>query len=204
MGKAGTRETSGGGAGRGPDPRAERSRAAALAAASDLLIENGWAGVTHVSVAARSGVGRTTLYRHWPESAMLIQQLLAELFQVEPVVRTGELRADLVGELRAFLGMLHNPKAERALRVIIDQAPLDPRYAEVLASCSRKGTDGLRGIVDEAKERGELPPDLDTDVAIDQLLGPLVFRRLLSGAEFPDDYVPELVDSFLEARVPRS
>ncbi|MFC0598351.1 TetR/AcrR family transcriptional regulator [Streptomyces palmae] len=203
MGKADPKESYAlGTAGRGLDPRAERSRAAALAAASDLLIENGWAGVTHASVAARSGVGRTTLYRHWPEAAMLIQQLLAELFQVEPVERTGELRADLIGELRSFLRVLHNPKSERALRVIIDQAPLDPRYAEVLSACSCKGTDGLREIVDEAKARGGLPKELDTDVAIDHLLGPLVFRRLISGQEFPDQYVPELVDSFLEPLTP--
>ncbi|MFH8368847.1 TetR-like C-terminal domain-containing protein [Streptomyces sp. NPDC018031] len=202
MGKAGAKDPHI--TGRGPDPRAERSRAAALAAASDLLIESGWAGVTHVSVAARSGVGRTTLYRHWPESAMLIQQLLADLFQVEPVERTGELRADLIGELRQFLGLLHNPQSERALRVIIDQAPLDPRYAEVLGACSRKGTDGLREIVDGAKARGELPADLDTDVAIDHLLGPLVFRRLISGTAFEDRYVPDLVDGFLAARAPRA
>ncbi|WFB09458.1 TetR/AcrR family transcriptional regulator C-terminal ligand-binding domain-containing protein [Streptomyces sp. LX-29] len=202
MVKGGTKETRA--AGRALDPRAERSRAAALAAASDLLIEHGWSGVTHVSVASRSGVGRTTLYRHWPESAMLIQELLAELFEVERPVRTDDLREDLIRELQAFLAVLLNPKSERALRVIIDQAPLDPRYAEVLASCSRKGTDGLRAIVDDAKAAGGLSGGLDTDVAIDLLLGPLTFRRLISGHGFAERYVPDLVDGFLAAHARRS
>ncbi|MFI1796386.1 TetR-like C-terminal domain-containing protein [Streptomyces sp. NPDC020379] len=185
--------------GRGPDPRAERNRAAALAAAGDLLIEGGWAEVTHVSVAARSGVGRTTLYRHWPEPALLIQELLADLFQVEHGARTADLRRDLIGELNAFLDVLCNPKGERVLRVIIDQAPLDPRYAAVLESCSRKGTGMLREIIDEAKSRGEIVGKLDTDVAVDRLIGPLVFRRLVEGGTFGEGYVPELVDDFLKA-----
>ncbi|KUJ69253.1 hypothetical protein ACZ90_12990 [Streptomyces albus subsp. albus] len=197
----GIKET--GAARRGLDPRAERSRAAALAAATDLLIESGWAGVTHVSVAARSGVGRTTLYRHWPESALLIQELLADLFQVERPVRTGELREDLLRELGVFLAVLHDPKAERALRVIIDQAPLDPRYAEVLASCGRRGTEGLRETLETARGRGELPARLDTDRAIDALLGPLVFRRLISGNSFDERYLAGLVDTFLAAHTGR-
>ncbi|MER5781913.1 TetR-like C-terminal domain-containing protein [Streptomyces mobaraensis] len=200
--KATTKETvkGNGRAGRGPDPRAERSRAAALAAASDLLIEGGWAQVTHVAVAARSGVGRTTLYRHWPEAAMLIQELLADIFSVNHSERTGDLRSDLRSEVGVIAEMLCNPKQERALRVIIDQAPLDPRYAEVLESCTRKGMSALREILAEGSARGELPESLDIDVAVDRLIGPLVFRRLAEGGDFTGGYVDELVDDFLRAQ----
>ncbi|MDT3397049.1 TetR/AcrR family transcriptional regulator C-terminal ligand-binding domain-containing protein [Streptomyces sp. B1866] len=184
---------------RAADPRAERSRAAALRAASELLIENGWSGVTHVHVAARSGVGRTTLYRHWPDAALLVRELLAHLFQVEHFEQTGDLREDLVGELSALLDRLHEPETERALRVIIDKSPHDPLVMEVLVARGREVTHGLCQIVDDARARGELPEALETFRAVDQLLGPLIYRRLISGRPFAERYVRDLVDGFLRA-----
>ncbi|MEU3959117.1 TetR-like C-terminal domain-containing protein [Streptomyces buecherae] len=185
--------------GRGPDPRAERSRAAALAAAQELLIEEGWAAVTHVAVAARSGVGRTTLYRHWPDSAMLIRQLLAQLFQIDHSSRTGDLREDLICELRAFQLLLENPTGDRALRVIIDQASIDAEYAEVLEQCRHKGAEVLTAIIEHGREQGDLPARLGTEEAIGLLLGPMFFRRLVANSGFERDYVTELVDGFLRA-----
>lgn len=185
--------------GRGPDPRAERSRAAALAAAQELLIEEGWAAVTHVAVAARSGVGRTTLYRHWPDSAMLIRQLLAQLFQIDHSLRTGDLREDLICELRAFQLLLENPTGDRALRVIIDQASIDAEYAEVLEQCRHKGAEVLTAIIENGREQGDLPARLETEEAIGLLLGPMFFRRLVANSGFEREYVTELVDGFLRA-----
>src|ERR671934_2975923 len=68
---------------RGPDPRVLRSRQAALSAVQEILAEHGWTGVTHVAVAARSGVGRTTLYRHWPDvRALLFDAIVQQINQV--------------------------------------------------------------------------------------------------------------------------
>ena len=51
---------------RDPDPRLERTRRAVLEAALDLLTEHGYGEVTIEAVAARSGVAKSTIYRHWP------------------------------------------------------------------------------------------------------------------------------------------
>ena len=45
----------------------EEARRKALAAAVDLIVEQGRRGLTIEEVAARSGVAKTTIYRHWPE-----------------------------------------------------------------------------------------------------------------------------------------
>ncbi len=181
------------------DPRAVRSRARALAAARDLLVEEGWAGVTHVAVAERSGVGRTTLYRHWPDTPALVRDTLAHHIAVAHTEPTGDLRGDLLRELAASRAMLHEPTTDRAIRVVVERAAVDATYAEMKDALYRAGTRVLRGIVDTGKERGELPPRLDTDLAVDQLVGPLFFRRLLAGEHIPDGYVPEVVDAFLRA-----
>lgn len=88
--------------GRQPDPRAEHSRAQALQAARALLAEEGWEAATHLRVAERSGLGRATVYRHWPDPVALRRDALSEEALVFHTVPTGDLRADLVAELEAI------------------------------------------------------------------------------------------------------
>ena len=54
------------------DPRQARSRKAMLDAARELLAREGPAAVTHQRVARQAGVGRATVYRHWPRPEQLI------------------------------------------------------------------------------------------------------------------------------------
>ncbi|MCQ4044531.1 TetR/AcrR family transcriptional regulator [Streptantibioticus rubrisoli] len=186
-----------GGPPRGPDPRAARSRAAALAAAQELLVEQGWSAVTHVAVAARSGIGRTTLYRHWPDAASLIHDAIAQRMSVVRPEPTGELRGDLVRELDALRVLLHEPVSERGMRAVIERAAVDPAFTKLKEALYRAGSDGFRSILEGARKRGELVADLDIDLAIDQLAGPLMFRRLLAERTFSTEYVHAVVESFL-------
>lgn len=181
------------------DPRVVRSRESALRAARDLLVERGWAGLTHVAVAERSGVGRTTLYRHWPDTPALVRDTLAHHIAVAHTEPAGDLRADLLRELAASRAMLHEPTTDRAIRVVVERAAVDDAFAEMKDVLYRAGTQVLRHIVDAGKERGELPAELASDLAVDQLVGPLFFRRLLANQPIPEAYVPELVDAFLRS-----
>jgi AcrR family transcriptional regulator len=180
-----------------PDPRAVRSRSAALAAARDLLVEQGLPGVTHVNVAARSGVGRTTLYRHWPDTAAMLQDAIAELIvgvQVEP---SGDLRTDLRTLLEGTRRLLHEPASERAMRAFIERSGVDPAFTRAKEAMYETATTKIRPILESAIARGDLPADLDADLAVDQLAGPLFFRRLLANRDITVDYVHVIVDEFL-------
>ena len=63
------------------DPRVERTRLSVLAAAAELMAEVGWGGVTIESVSARSGVARTTIYRHWPDRLALLANAMASVLE---------------------------------------------------------------------------------------------------------------------------
>lgn len=189
--------------GRGPDPRAARSRAAALTAAQELLVEQGWAAVTHVAVAARSGVGRTTLYRHWPDTSGMLRDAIVQRIQAAHITPSGDLRADLVGELDALRKLLHDPVSEYGMRAVIERAGADPGFAALKQELYAAGSRVQREILERARAAGELPADLDVDLAIDRLAGPLVYRRLLAGGAFGTDVVRAVVDGFLAAESPR-
>jgi AcrR family transcriptional regulator len=180
-----------------------RSRAAALSAARAILLENGSEAVTHVAVAARSGVGRTTLYRHWPDTIALLRDVLQEQMAIDHSVPLGDLRDDLVRELEVVRGQLHQPSLERAMRTMIERAPTHPAYSELKEFLYQEGTRVLAEVVRTGIARGELARQLDPDRAVDQLAGPLIYRRLLAGRTFTADYVRDLVDDFLRAHNPR-
>ncbi|CUU54082.1 DNA-binding transcriptional regulator, AcrR family [Parafrankia irregularis] len=185
------------------DPRVLRSRAAALAAARAILLEDGWEAVTHVAVATRSGVGRTTLYRHWPDTIALLRDVLREQMEIDHTVPTGVLRDDLTSELEVLRGQLHRPPLERTMRTMIERAPTHPAYGELKEFLYQEGSRVLGEIVRSGIARGELDARLDPSRAVDQLAGPLIYRRLLAGQTFTTTYVHDLVDDFLRAHRPR-
>jgi AcrR family transcriptional regulator len=182
---------------RPPDPRTVRSREAALTAARELLIEQGMSGLTHGAVAARSGISRATLYRLWPEPADLVRATLTWHIALAQPDTTGDLRADLRTALTGTRAMLHEPASEQGMRVMIERAAVDPKFAEAKQALYRSGTQVVRAILADAVTRAELPAELDIDLALDQLHGPLFFRRLVADRTFELDYVHDVVDDFL-------
>jgi AcrR family transcriptional regulator len=182
---------------RSPDPRAVRSREAALAAARELLAEQGLAAVTHVTVAARSGVGRTTLYRHWPDVPALLRDALQPRIPVAGAPPTGNLRADLVQALSADRALLQDPVSERILRALIEGAGTDPGLARMVRELHDEGSEPIRAVLADAISTTALPAGLDIELAVEQLAGPLMFRRLIAGQPIDPGYVERVVDTFL-------
>src|SRR3954451_24594291 len=76
-------------------PRSEEARRKALAAAMDLIIERGVANLSIEEVAQRSGVAKTTIYRHWPERSALVLDTVGSCFEHVGTPDTGSLRGDL-------------------------------------------------------------------------------------------------------------
>src|SRR5476651_1201777 len=69
------------------DPRVERSRQVIFQAALDELGEVGYGMFRIESVAARAGVGKSTIYRYWPDKLALIADAF-ETFHVRMVPST--------------------------------------------------------------------------------------------------------------------
>ena len=179
------------------DPRVVRNCAAALAAARELLVEQGWESVTHVAVAGRSGVGRTTLYRHWPDPAAMLRDVVAAELDVKATPVTGRLRDDLISAAEVFRTMLHDPTMERIMRVNIERATVDPSFRRIKHTLFDKGRSAYQAIFEAAQASGDCRDPVAVPRAMDKLLGPLLYRRMFANEDFGHDYVVEVVDDFL-------
>ena len=84
--------------------------------------------------------------------------------------------------------------------VLIEAAGRDPEIAGVLDRVMEARQAPLRRIVERAVEAGDLPPGTDAGEAMSQLVGPLVFRRMVSREPIGADFCRRLVSLFLASR----
>jgi hypothetical protein len=119
-------------------------------------------------------------------------------------VRTGDLRADLISDLSGMVHELVNQRIAVVLAALVDRAEWDPSLARLKAMFVAEAVTELRGLLDDARRRGELRADLDVDRAVAELVGPISYRRLVSGEPIPSGFVQGVVDDFLRAQRPSS
>lgn len=180
-------------------PRDARATQAIRDAAIALVREVGFEAVAMEQIAARAGVGKATVYRHWPSKEAVVVEALRELVGRLPVPDTGSLRGDLIAVQDDTLGLYADP-ATRLLLVGLTSAMA---RSEAIAAAVREGFHAAR--VDATRAvllRGGVDPG-EVELAVDLLNGPLYFRTLWTGAPLSAAYAHRLVDVAL-ATLPRS
>src|SRR5664280_575259 len=165
-----------------PSRRRESSRRATLDAALALLRADGYGAMTIERIAARAGVGKQTIYRWWPSKGAVVFEALLEDLRVSLTFDdTGDLRADLTTQVTALSRVFASPDG-RHMAALIGGAQGDPDLAQALLELEhwvRPGRRYAMAFLQQAKDRGQLRPDLDLDVGIDFIWAPRYYRLLL-------------------------
>jgi len=156
-------------------PRSESADRAILGASVELLAQRGLAGLTLEGVAERAGCSKATIYRRWPSKLHLVVEAVAQLPPL-PEPDTGELAGDLRRLLRRFVAILGSTPLSRVMPTLVAESAHDPELAVLLAPLWRARREPLRRALERGVRRGELPDDLDHELAIDLLMGPLLAR----------------------------
>jgi AcrR family transcriptional regulator len=186
-------------------PRSEQADRAILQAAAELLAERGLAGMSIEEVAARAGVGKTTIYRRWTSRGTLaLDAFLAEFQGQQPLPDTGTLHDDLLAALRNWIRSVTATSAGPVLASLIAEAQRDPVLA---ASWRERVVERLRDqhkiMLDRAVARGEIPAETDYEVALDLMFG-AAYHRLLHGHQPLTDQFAEQVIRYLVAGLQHS
>lgn len=178
------------------DPRVERTRQAVLDAASMLLRTEGPGSVTHARVAEVAGVGRATVYRHWPEHGDLLHDAVARKaadIEVPPAdLPTRERLRRVLEELRA---RLTHPEGSVQFATLIAHSTWDKTLRRALMQVSARAQAVVDTILCDAVSRGELPSETDVEIVRDGLLGSLLLRRFLSERRLDRAYLELVIDN---------
>ncbi|MGI9598583.1 MAG: TetR/AcrR family transcriptional regulator [Acidimicrobiales bacterium] len=182
------------------DARIGRTREAVLQAGAKLLFTDGWSAVTHLRVAEEAGVGRATVYRHWPTVEDLLADVLIDCQEPwEAAPTTGDLRTDLTVELSAFVGALQQSKLPEVLVAAMERAPSDRRIRAMHRSMTEISRNPVWTVISAAIERGEVDSGLDEATAAAHTLGPILYLHLFDNTRLSPGDVEAVVDAFLVA-----
>lgn len=184
--------------------RSEQARLAVLEAADDLLVEKGFAGVTVEGIAASAGVAKQTIYRWWStKTDILLDAFLQDAAEELAVPDHGDVGRDLRDYLRRLATFLTRSDAGAVFRALLGHAQHDPSFAALLrARYLDEQQDRDRLAIERAVQRGQLPADLDIAAEVDQVVGPIYYRALVTGSTIDKDFVGSLVDAFLQRAGP--
>jgi AcrR family transcriptional regulator len=187
------------------NPQVQRTHGLMLDAAGSLLSQGGPEAVTHLRVADEAGVARATVYRHWPNRADILVDLLrrgVDLNLAQPTIETS-IEGRVTGVLRAFAAALSGDSGQ-TLSAMIGLAEWDEEVFAALERMTEFGPRMLRNLLSLGVEQGELVSTTDVDLLADRLIGPLYLRRLLYHDVLTDDYIEKLVVASLAFHLPDS
>lgn len=177
-------------------PRDDAARVAILKAANAILEQEGIAGFTIEAVAARAGVGKATIYRWWPSrGALAVAGLLAETAPKISYPDTGSTLRDLSDQLKR-VAAVYGGAAGRVLAAIIAEGQRDPlTMAAFMDGYARPRREEAKTILRAGVACGELRGDIDLDIAVDALYGPIYYRMLVPLGPLSADWMEALASS---------
>lgn len=174
-------------------------------AARDLLVELGPEGLTVDAVVARSGVAKSTVYRHWKTRDDLVADVFASSMpNLEPAddapSGTAALR-DLAGQMARSLA---DPGWQRMLPALILLRPHSDAMAHLNEEMRTAQQDLVTGVFRRCVEEGSLDPSVldDPERAGLLLAGPLLAVALLEGEGMQVSFVDEVVERFIRGYAP--
>ena len=187
-------------------PRSPEADQAIVRATLELLVTRGYEGLSVEEVRRRAGVGKATIYRRYASKAELVKAAIRFVHADLPVPEdTGSFESDF-----AAVALLAGERAQATNAAVMmprlmSEAAQDPELFELFdAALVQPRRKVIGAIVERAKARGEIRPDVDVDLVIDLIAGPMLYRLIIAGGDLSRLRAPgEVVRAILDGIRPR-
>lgn len=179
-------------------PRSERIHQAVLDATRELLVEGGLAAASIDAIAARSGVSKVTVYKHWPSRIAVAAEAFGRMMAgALPLPDTGSAAGDLteqVVRVSAFYASDHGRVFAQLLAACVGDTAGAAYFREYFLAGRREA---IATLWRRAVDRGEADRAIAVDDVIDVLFGPLIFRRLTGHYDLTEEHARTLAATAL-------
>ena len=185
-------------------PRSKSAHDAILKAALRLVTKRGFRAVSVNEIAADAGVGKMTIYRHWPNKAALVMDSLLELISPQTEFPpAGSALESLRRQLDLQAAFFRSSRGN-LIRSLVAEAQSDPELASAfLDRWIRPRRELVRQNLNAAISEGSLRRDFNLDTAIDQLYGSLYYRLLLGSGVIDEQFIENTYQQFLNGHKAR-
>ena len=181
-----------------PDPRVAKSRAKLLEAATELLVDGGARAVTVDAVSDRSGVAKSTLYRHFPSRTDLLVAVLSHnIPEIDFDVAKGSFEESLRSLMAEAAAVMSDPDWSRVLPALMSLKSAVPDVDELTAHERSVRLGHVVSVLDKGIAEGLVPQDVDVSAAATMLLGPLMFAVMSGEVDDLAGLGSEIADFFM-------
>jgi AcrR family transcriptional regulator len=181
------------------DPRSVRSRAVVLQATIDLMYERGMQAVSVDAIVDRSGVAKTTVYRHWPTREALIYAAWESLVAAAEEPQSGKAKNTVMAVALAFGRGLSSPPMERLIPDLLASASRDEKMRDVYHDILRARGTPLADAVATAVANGVLPTGTDVEMVVSLILGPIVYSQVIRRNAVDPAFIRRVVSIVMES-----
>lgn len=175
-------------------PRSESARRAILRAARELLDEGGLLSITMEGVAARAGVGKPTVYRHWSNRYEVAMAALIEATRAAEAPLHAEMPLHALAEqLRALADLFTSPTGRNVAAMLVSgygETELSKAFRLYFIEARR---DEGRALLKRAVAHGQIRAGVDLEVALDLIYGPIFYRLAMAHAPIDAGFVDALL-----------
>jgi AcrR family transcriptional regulator len=154
----------------------------------------GYGRLSIEAVARRAGVGKTAVYRRWSSKLDMVIDVIAEVAgQSMSLPDTGSLDGDLELLLRVAGRALRHPVASQIIPDLLSEAARNPQIAKTLQNILRTNQHDVGVLlIERARKRGELSGEVEPDLAVDLIVGPLYWRLAIARTPLPDRHLRQM------------
>lgn len=181
-------------------PRRDRGRArgapvdrAILESVLAELSEHGVAALSFDRVAQRADLNKTSVYRRYPTKEALVgaalESVLVETSRQLP--KTATFAEDLRAAARASAAVLSSAQGRGLFRAAIESTGGATRRVAALSTAP------VRSILERARARGEVRPDVDGRTLFGAIVGAVIHRVMIERRAASPRWLDRLVDTLL-------
>ncbi|MDX2272180.1 MAG: TetR/AcrR family transcriptional regulator [Cyanobacteriota bacterium] len=182
-------------------PRSPQSHQAILQATLDLLAEVGFDAMSIDAIAARAGVGKTTIYRRYSGKEELVADAIESLRQDVVIPDTGQMGSDLDALIENAAQIMLSPLGRQTVAMIISSASNNSQFAQIYwTKYMQPRRQAFAVVLERAKARSEIRPDLDAGLVFDIMSGIMLFALIFQPtSESWEEYVRRALNLLFKA-----
>jgi AcrR family transcriptional regulator len=139
----------------------------------------GYGAMSIEAIAARAGVGKTTIYRRYSRKEELVADAIESIREEVLLPDAGSLWADLDAVIENAAQISLPPIGRQAVAMIISSAASNPGFAQIYwDKYLEPRRTAFASVIDRAKARGEVDQALDPDLVFDTLSGIMLYALI--------------------------
>ena len=180
-------------------PRSEDARRRLLDAALSIVATEGVGSVTADAVARRSGVAKTTLYRHFGSTDGLVFAAVDDSVIAQVPPDTGSLRGDLESIHRRYLDVAASQQSRELFAWMVAKSIESAENRELFRRVRVQPRGPTTVALQRAIARGEVDADIDVDLAMHVIQGPLISQRIVDDSDVSESDLGRMLDMTVRA-----